>query len=100
MKNRTLIDKISNYERNSLSTFNKKQTSRSKQDRQRNIMSIHVTTVAMGMQQCIVCNAELHITISNMTLKMCCHGNATMGSLCIVVKLQNILYCCQNYKNT
>jgi hypothetical protein len=28
----------------------------------------------------------------------CCHGNATVGSLCTVVELQSILYCNQQYK--
>ena len=30
----------------------------------------------------------------------CFHGNAVVDSLCLVVKLQNILYCSRQYKRT
>jgi hypothetical protein len=30
----------------------------------------------------------------------CCHGNARMGSLYTVVELQNVSYCCLQYKRT
>ena len=42
----------------------------------------------------LLMTAELDTDVNNIKVFQFCRGNATMGSLCIVVELQNISYSC------
>ena len=41
---------------------------------------------------------DLQEGINNMKTPVCCHGDARIASLCIIVEQQSISYCCQQYK--
>ena len=47
---------------------------------------------------CIV--GDLHVAVNNINSVQCCHGNDKLGSLCTVVKVQNIQFYCQQCKRT
>jgi len=50
----------------------------------------------MENQQCVFFVLLSHIAVNKGTVH-CCLKNATMGTLCLVVKLQSISYCCGQY---
>lgn len=59
-----------------------------------------VESVAMKKQQCSLCINWATCHCQQYETVEFCHGNTTVGSLYIFVKLQNIAYCCQQYKHT
>jgi hypothetical protein len=58
---------------------------------------VRVTSVAMETQQDVPFKLLFTYVLLS-TIQKCYHGNAKLGSLGAAVELQNILYCCQQYK--
>jgi hypothetical protein len=57
---------------------------------------VRITIVTIETQPSVVCVLLSYVTVNNTKpykTVQCCHGNATVGSVYVVVKLHNISYC-------
>jgi hypothetical protein len=64
---------------------------------------VRVTTVAMETQQYLqffFFAVDLGVGVENIKTVEVFHGSTKKDSLCIVVELQNILYCYRQYRST